>query len=493
MGGLPFAFPPTCEQTAIIGFLDRETAKIDALVSAQRQLIGLLQEKRQAVISQAVTKGLDPAIPMKDSGIEWLGEVPAHWTVSPLKRFLGVLSGYAFSSSGFSAESSDIRLLRGVNVGVGRVRWEDVVYWPREEWEKIKNWELRRGDVVLGMDRPWISDGLRIAQVSDEDLPCLLLQRVAALRPTEHLLSDYLPHLLQGQAFFHHCVPEMTGVSVPHISPDQIGHFVIALPSVEEQTTIIAHVRKLAHSAERLIGVAEAAIEAFEERRAALITAAVTGKIDVRATSASELLKFDRSRLRVVVGAHIVEALAKKPGAGRTKTHKIVYLTQIHASVHELEGAYVRQAAGPLDTQLVDEMESAFKRTGCISVEQPDGRGRQVLYTIREKGSGFQSEFHAALGSRAGAVNRLIADLADFDVHAVEAITTLYAVWNDFVLDGQAPSDDEIVRDFLENWHPKKAENFRRSELHTWLSWMRRHGFVPQGRGPRTITGRLFA
>lgn len=274
--------PPPSEQAAIAAFLDRETAKIDALVEEQRRLIALLAEKRQAVISHAVTKGLDPTVPMKDSGVEWLGEVPAHWTVAPLKRFIHLLSGFAFPSLQFSQDPADTRLLRGVNIGVGHIRWDETVYWPPREGGGFGAWELAVGDVVLGMDRPWISGGLRIARLSANDVPCLLLQRVAALRPKPNLAASYLQYLLEGDAFFHHCVPEMTGVSVPHISPGQVGDFIVALPLLSEQEQILHHINAVGQKMQTLVAETENAIALLQERRAALISAAVTGKIDVR-------------------------------------------------------------------------------------------------------------------------------------------------------------------------------------------------------------------
>lgn len=278
--------PPKSEQLAIAAFLDRETGKIDALVEAQRRLIELLKEKRQAVISHAVSKGLDPTVPMKDSGVEWLGEVPAHWDVVPLKRHLTVLSGYAFPSAGFSDDAEDVPLLRGVNIGVGQVRWDETVYWPKDDTGGLEAWQLALGDLVIGMDRPWIADGLRLAELRTSDLPCLLLQRVAALRPSEGILADYLKLSLQGEGFYHHCVPEMTGVSVPHISPGQIREFVVALPPPGEQLEICSAVRSAERQAEALVSEAETAIRLLQERRAALISATVTGKIDVRGLAA---------------------------------------------------------------------------------------------------------------------------------------------------------------------------------------------------------------
>ena len=280
--------PPLPEQVAIASFLDRETGKIDALVEEQRRLIELLKEKRQAVISHAVTKGLDPTAPMKDSGVEWLGEVPAHWEVMPMKRIATVLPGFAFSSAGFSTNEEHVRLLRGVNVAVGGTRWDETVFWERQGDDGLDAFELDPGDVVLGMDRPWIGDGLRVAKISAKDLPALLLQRVAAVRPRAGQRGDYLFLAISLPAFFHHCAPEMTGVSVPHISGSQIEGYVVAAPPEEEQSAIAIFVEERLSDFDTLRTEAEGAISLLLERRAALISAAVTGKIDVRGVAPAE-------------------------------------------------------------------------------------------------------------------------------------------------------------------------------------------------------------
>ncbi|MDR3472833.1 MAG: hypothetical protein P4M09_14305 [Devosia sp.] len=276
------ALPPPPEQAAIAAFLDRETGKIDALVEEQRRLIELLKEKRQTVISHAVTKGLDPTAPMKDSGVEWLGQVPAHWNVMPFKCAATILPGYAFPSSGFTKDPQHVRLLRGVNVDVGSVRWDEAVYWDRAVADGLDAFVLYPGEIVLGMDRPWIGDGLRIAMIEKGDTPSLLLQRVAAVKPRAANCGRYLYLLLGLPAFFHHCAPEMTGVSVPHISGSQVEDYVVAVPPEAEQLAIAEHVQTRTISFDELIAEAEAAVTLLQERRSALISAAVTGKIDVR-------------------------------------------------------------------------------------------------------------------------------------------------------------------------------------------------------------------
>ena len=279
---VPVPFPPSSEQTAIAAFLDRETGKIDALVAEQRRLMELLKEKRQTVISHAVTRGLNPAAPLKDSGIDWLGPVPAHWRVGKAGFYLTILSGYAFPSSGFSEDDTNPKLLRGINVGVGRLKWEETVFWPRVPNDGLDIYEMKEGDLVIGMDRPLIADGIRVAKVQKEDLPCLLLQRVASIQVGSELHADYLLALLGSEMFVAHFLPETTGVSVPHISPEQIHNFVIPIPPLAEQTAIVAHLEQELAKFDTLTAEAQRAIDLLQERRTALISAAVTGQIDVR-------------------------------------------------------------------------------------------------------------------------------------------------------------------------------------------------------------------
>jgi type I restriction enzyme S subunit len=233
-------WPPRDEQRTISAFLDRETAKIDALIAEQQHMIELLKEKRQAVISHAVTKGLNPDAPMKDSGVEWLGEVPEHWTVTQLRHFTRSLPGFAFSSEGFIQDESKWKLLRGVNVGVSCIRWDETVYWDRQVDDRLDQFVLSPGDLVVGLDRPMIKEGLRVARITQEDCPCMLLQRVAAVKGSKNLSTDYLFFLLSSPYFLAHFEPEATGVSVPHISTGQIDSFVVPIPPPQEQAEVVA-------------------------------------------------------------------------------------------------------------------------------------------------------------------------------------------------------------------------------------------------------------
>jgi len=174
--------PPLKEQCAIADFLDHETAKIDHLIAKQERLIELLKEKRHAVISHAVRAG-------------------GNSQPAKLGYFTDLLPGYAFPSASFSHDKNDIPLLRGINVDVGSVRWEETVYWPKEGYDELYRYALFPGDLVFGMDRPWIAGGARVAEITTSDVPSLLLQRVCRLRARKGLTQKFLKLILSSQEF----------------------------------------------------------------------------------------------------------------------------------------------------------------------------------------------------------------------------------------------------------------------------------------------------
>lgn len=247
-------------QKVIADFLDRETARIDQLIEKKQRLVRLLRERSLSAIEKAVT-----------------GDT----SLSKLGLHVKILPGYAFASSAFSANEEDIRLLRGANVSPGKVRWEDVVYWPKDEAGGLDRFQLEVGDIVMGMDRPWILGGIRVAEITERDVPALLLQRVCKIIPLKTLSKDFLKLLLSSKKFLGYFEPELTGVSVPHISGDQIAGFRFAYMPVSEQDERAQACQKILKSNDAIIEQAQQSIARLGEFRSALITAAVTGQIDV--------------------------------------------------------------------------------------------------------------------------------------------------------------------------------------------------------------------
>jgi type I restriction enzyme S subunit len=255
--------PSEPEQEAITTFLDCETAKIDALITKKQRLIALFREKRSAVIGKAAMG--DPASAETKLGYR-----------------VDLLAGHAFPSNAFSIDVDDIRLLRGANISPEGIVWDDTVLWPFNDAKRFGAYALREGDLVFGMDRPWISTGMRVAVVTASDVPSLLLQRVARLRAKAGLSQEYLKVLLSSPQFRAYFESVLTGISVPHVSPEQILSFRARFPRfhVQHETAkqvdcVLAYIKAMSDLLERSVSL-------LQDLRISLISAAVNGKIDVR-------------------------------------------------------------------------------------------------------------------------------------------------------------------------------------------------------------------
>jgi len=273
--------PPLTEQTQIARFLDHETARIDALIEEQQRLIELLKEKRQAVISHAVTKGLDPTVPMKDSGVEWLGEVPAHWNVGTLRWYATIQGGVAKGKDYEGRETVVMPYLRVANVQNGYVDLTEVKEIAVLESE-VERYRLRAGDVLMneGGDNDKLGRGtVWQAQID----PCLHQNHVFAIRPNGLLRAEWLAAFTQAeQARTYFYLNSKQSTNLASISASNVMSLALPIPSEKEQLEILTYLEADRIRHEELTAVAVSTVELLQERRSALISAAVTGKIDVR-------------------------------------------------------------------------------------------------------------------------------------------------------------------------------------------------------------------
>ena len=274
--------PEIQEQKQITEFLDRETAKIDALVAEQEQLITLLKEKRQAVISHAVTKGLDPSVPMKDSGVEWLGEVPAHWDLSKVKHVCYVNDGNhgeEYPKEGdYTDELDGVPFIRGGNIVGLSVSSEDMLYITREKNDSMRKGNIRAGDILF-MNRGDIG---KVALVPPEFEGANLNSQIAYLRCNTNLQQRFLLHFLVSKQI--QCLIESmkAGSVLTQFPIRDINEIAVPLPDLSEQNAIVKLLDDTTSRFDELTIEAERTIELLQERRSALISAAVTGQIDIR-------------------------------------------------------------------------------------------------------------------------------------------------------------------------------------------------------------------
>ena len=282
IGSMPMPTPPLPEQTAIATFLDRETAKIDALVAEQERLIVLLQEKRQAVISHAVTKGLNPSAPMKDSGVQWLGKVPGHWVTVPLNYRYEVLLGKMLDEKRITGMHL-APYLRNADVQWDRINTEDL---PQMDFsgDDIDRYGLEVGDLL-------VCEGGEVGRAAiwtgalDECYYQKALHRLRQ-RQADHDVPRFQFYLLNSAATLGVFTAGEGKSTIAHLTAEALRRYRFAYPPHNEQTEIVAFLDVETTKFNELVSEARTAITLLQERRSALISAAVTGQIDVRAQAA---------------------------------------------------------------------------------------------------------------------------------------------------------------------------------------------------------------
>lgn len=277
---LPILAPSTEEQTAIATFLDRETAKIDALIAEQEKLLTLLAEKRQATISHAVTKGLNPDAPMKDSGVEWLGEVPAHWAVTKAKFISTRISSGKTPLGGSEVYvEQGVTFLRSQNVHDEGLRLDDVVYITSEVDEGMATSRVLPGDILLNITGASIG---RSCVVPESFNSANVNQHVCVIRLVDGELVNFVGWFFRSYQVKAQIDNVQSGAAREGLNFQQIGDMNVPMPPVVEQHSIADFLNHETARLDALAGEARRGINLLTERRTALISAAVTGKIDVR-------------------------------------------------------------------------------------------------------------------------------------------------------------------------------------------------------------------
>ena len=285
LSSLIFDLPSLLEQQAIANYLDSATAKIDTLIEKQIKLIALLKEKRQAVISTAVTRGLDSTVTMKDSGIEWLGEIPKGWSTPKLKLFITTTKGFAFKADNFVEQG--IPVVKMSEIKKGTIK-ESSVFLPKEFQLTHKQVLLRHKDIIVSTvgSAPEVKNSAvgQIGIVPEAHDGSLLNQNTVIFSPNGKLVSnDYLPYILKSQAYREHLDLHAHGTAnQASLNLTDMLKFVFPLPPILEQEDIVKYIDNKTLKIDTLITKATRAIELLKEKRTALISSAVTGKIDVR-------------------------------------------------------------------------------------------------------------------------------------------------------------------------------------------------------------------
>jgi len=273
---LPIPVPPADEQRAIAAYLACETERLDGLVAAKERVLGLVAEKRRALITRAVTRGLDPCAPSRDSGIPWLGEIPAHWSATPLKRSATIIDckhrTVPFTSEGIPLAS--IREVQSWEVDLTAAKMT-----TKEEYLLMIEGgrEPRPGDVIVSRNATVGAAAL----VPPGRAQFCMGQDVSLVRPGAELEPAFLNWLFRSDCVANQFTSTSIGAIFFRINVEQIKELLIPLPPLDEQRAIVAHIAAETAKLDALRAAMERTIALLKERRAALIAAAVTGRIPI--------------------------------------------------------------------------------------------------------------------------------------------------------------------------------------------------------------------
>ncbi len=275
LGQILVPFPPPEEQAAIVAFIEHKAEEINDFIAAKTRSIALLREQKTALINRAVTQGLSASVPRRDSGIDWLGDVPAHWEVKPIKHFV-CINRLALSESTFSTYEFDYIDIGNVGTGVIVESPERITFVnaPSRARRIVKS-----GDTIISTVRTYLKATFHFDKCEDNTI---VSTGFAVLTPKEGIVPKYLGYAVQSGCFVEQVTVNSTGISYPAINSTSFGRIPLIMPPLEEQAAIVEHIERETQLIESTITKAEREIELMQELKTSLITAAVTGQIDVR-------------------------------------------------------------------------------------------------------------------------------------------------------------------------------------------------------------------
>jgi len=271
--------PPFTEQTAIAAYLDHKTTEIDELIAGKKRLLELYEEEKTALINQAVTKGLNPDAPMKDSGIEWLGEIPEHWEVKKIKHLVSKVGSGVTPSGGASVyKLRGIPFLRSQNIHFDGLKLDDVAFITEEIHESMKNSQVCSGDVLLNITGASIGRAYFVDSTLGE---ANVNQHVCILRPKHKIETKFLYLVLRSNIGQEQINIEQTGSGREGLNFEALKNFNVPFFPLEEQQSIVRYIEiETARIDDKIVNT-EKLIELLTEYRTALISEVVTGKIKV--------------------------------------------------------------------------------------------------------------------------------------------------------------------------------------------------------------------
>jgi len=442
------------------------------------ELLKEIEAEKQRLVKEGKIKKPKPLPPVMEEEKPY--SLPQGWEWVRLGEIGIWKSGSTPNRSNSNFYNGSIPWVKSGEVKKGRIRQTE---------EKITQIALNQcslhinevGSVLVAMY------GANIGEVGILEIEAATNQAVCACKTYASFDEHYLVYLITSlKPYF---LSQGAGAAQPNISREKIIGTVFPLPPVNEQHRIVAKIEKLMALCDSL----EQQIDANTSKRAELLSALIRVQSQgntaegAQRSSHSTAQVIDLATYRASIGCYAINKLANAQYFGRTAAAKVMYLAQAHIGL-DLDLKPEREAAGPLDTWIYDFERQGQGRSWFEVNEKILANGRKkteyrCLSALSEPAA--KAEALMTPGQKAE-FDRLIYTLADKKTEEVEIIATLFAVWNDFLIDGVQPTDAQIISDVRENWHERKAR-FTPAELGQWLDWLRRENIIPQGLPPRTV------
>ena len=452
--------PPVQEQESISQYLDGLCAEIDILIADVQTQIDTLEQYKRSVITETVTKGLNPDVETKDSEIQWIGMMPSHWECIRGKYILKYIQKPVCEGDGV------ITCFRDGEVTLRSNRREDGFTMADKE---IGYQGIDVGDLVVhGMDG--FAGAIGISDSRGKASPVL------NVLDTEQN-KRYIMYFLRSMAYSDVFLAMATGIRVRScdLRWNKLAELFYPVPPIEEQEAIVAHIDSVLTKTNDVIAAKKEQLSVLEAYKKSLIFEYVTGKKEVPVPITAVMVDPN-----VILLGKLPKLLSEQKG--KIYNQKVLYLLNIYLGLN-LDVQYYRYKHGPYDLKLDSYIDTLTENGWCVKI---DNNGAENLGIGPNYGA-FEEKFGSHFSEYDAEINKLIQFVQPMKRTQLERVATLFAVWNDMILDGNsAPTDAEIVSEVMSGWTENKANSAYETWLNT-LNKMKLHHIVPKGQGLHTL------
>ena len=465
----PFLIPTSHEQSAIAAYLDTQCAKIDEIIAQAKASIEDYKQWKASIIYEAVTKGLDPNVEMKKSGIEWIGSIPYDWTIIRVKNLLAEINDRSETGSEEPLSMSQVLgIVPSSMIAVAN---------PATSYVGAKI--VRPNDLVFNK----LKAHLGVFAVSNYD--GLVSPDYAVYRANERANPKFLEYLFKTPNCIQEFKKYITGVGagLSRLYTSDLFSIKVALPVIDVQKHIVEYLNGFCSQADALIDEKQSLIDDLESYKKSLIYEVVTGKRRITepdqmaiAVLSPDILRYQKALLML----RILDLLGNE-ARGRIHLQKCMFAAECLLNI-PFQTQYIRYDHGPYDLHLAD-YETVLCDSGWFNIQ----KGSHVTYQKSRHFAEGLKEYMNVFSDIDEKLKHIVAFLKPMKTTQAERVATLLAAWNDFIIDGIShPTDKEIINEVMSNWTPNKAN----PQYSTWqdtLTKMRKNRFIPSGFGIHTL------